>query len=608
MTDQVNTESQEPISAYPNVILPKEDQEKIIATCLKFKKAAANAWRGRKEKMQTSYAYYQNKFRGGDLLPEPKAGRQGAQNDAKTGRTRVFLPIAKQIAVQLYSGMKLSLFPDDENYFAVRSKSGQYEHLENDLTRAGEIKLKEAEFTEKYGQAIQNLIIFGCSVTQPIMETEKAQEWIFNELTGQYDLFEFDKDPLPSIQVMNPVQFFPDPSMQWCDKSKWTYLDNKKKQEILDSPFYFNKQEVNDLDLKETRTSEKTGDFPDLGAYSGITDTYNDTEDVVRYDLYYLPIFECNGRTYRNFLFGIVEDKILVRSQPNPYPKGKNPVVFVDWRPDPHSPIGDGPLDDIQELQKMINIYENYKIDVMARSGNRFVIADTVDMSDAFGAAAQVIRAENPSTDVQSISGNMMEPQLIQNMMGVLKAEAQILTGSNQPFQGSSNVDFKKTATELKIIQENSVTIAREVLEHVGIKGLKPLLERFYYMLAQVSGGPEVFRFDDEESKPQQLEVDFRYFLSGDFSIEVTTINPAQSKQAQTEILMQLLSMVNEGGEMAQFVRDGGYVALKRLAELQGLKGIQDIFYTPNELQQMAMMAQQQQQAMLQAQAAGQVA
>lgn len=599
-----NPMDEQPASAYPNVVLPQQEQEKIIATCLRFKSEATKAWRGRKEKMKTSYAYYQNKFIGSDLLPEPVIdGAQGAQNDAKSGRTRVFLPIAKQIAVQLYAGMKLSLFPDDENYFQVRSKSGQYEFMEKDLTRAVEEKLKEAEFTEKYGQVLQNLIIFGCSVAQPMMQIDKAQEWIYNEMTGQYDLFEYESDPLPTIQVMNPIQFYPDPSIQWGDRSKWAYLDNKKKQEIMDSPYYFNKDKVKHLDLKETRTSEKTGDFPDLSMFSGLNNNYNDTEDVVRYDLYYFPLLKCGGKEYRNFICGIIEDQILVRFQPNPYPMGKNPVVFVDWRPDPHSPIGDGPLDDIQELQKMVNIYENYKIEVMARTGNRFVVRDGVDLSNMFGAAGGIAIAENPAQDVIPIAGNMMEPQLIQNMMGILKAEAQILTGSNQPFQGSSEVDFKKTATELKIIQENSVTIAREILEHVGIKGLKPLLERFCYMLAQVASGPEPFRLDDENNQPQQMSVDFRAFLSTDLTIEVTTINPAQSKQAQTEILMQILSMVNEGGPMSQFVRDGGYMAIKALAELQGLKGIDQIFYTPAEIQQIQQQQMMMQQQMMQQQA-----
>lgn len=586
-TQEIEDQEEAPESAYPNVVLSDADQKKIVNTCLQFKTAAVNAWRGRKEKMKTSYAYYQNQFVGNDLLPTLEAyGAQGQQNSANSGRTRVFLPIAKQIAVQLYAGMKLSLFPDDENYFQIRSKTGQYQPIENDLTRAVEIKLKEAEFTEKYGQVLQNLIIFGCSVSQPTMQIDSAQEWVYNEMTGQYDLFEYEGTPLPTIQAMNPIQFYPDPSIQWCDKSKWAYLDNKKKQEILDSPYYFNKRDVQSLDLKETRTSDKQGNYPDLGVYSGLTTEFTDVEDVVRYDLYYMPLLKCNGKEYRNFLCGIVEDRILVRFQPNPYPFGKNPVVFVDWRPDPHSPIGDGPLDDIQELQKMINIYENYKIDVMSKTGNRFIARKDVDMSDFFGAAGGVGYAENPSSDVVSISGNMMEPQLIQNMMGILKAEAQILTGSNQPFQGSSEIDFKKTATELKIIQENSVTIAREILEHVGIKGLKPLLERFCYMLAQTSGGPEQFRLDDENANLQKLEVDFRYFLTGDFSVEVTTINPSQSKQAQIELLMQLIAMINQGGPMAEFARDGGYHALKQISELGGLKGVNEIYYTPKEIEQ----------------------
>lgn len=588
-------------SSYPNVILPEQDQKQVVATCLKFKTESSNAWRGRKKKMETSYAYYQGQFVGGDLLPRPEAGAQGAQSDAGA-RTEVFLPIAKQIAVQLYAGMKLSLFPDDENYFTVRSKSGQYETVEQDLTRAGELKLKEAEFTEKYGQVLQNLIIFGCSVAQPIMCIEKAQEWIYNDLTQQYELYEYDLPPMPSIQVMNPIQFYPDPSIQWGDKSKWAYLDNKKKQELLDGNYYFNKDKINKLNIAETRTADKQGNYPDLGIYSGLRQNYNDTEDNLRYDLYYFPLLKINGKEYRNFICGVVEDSILVRFQPNPYPRGKNPVVFTDWRPDPHSPVGDGPLDDIQALQKLINIYENYKIDVMSRAGNRFAVAENVDLSQAWGAAAQIIRCENPSTDVVPITGNLMEPQLIQNMMGVLKAEAQILTGSNQPFQGSSNIDFKKTATELNIIQENSVTIAREILEHVGVKGVKPLLERFFYMLAQQSNGPEVFRMDDD-GKAQQVVADFRMFLSDDLTVEVTTINPSQSKQAQTEILMQILEMVNTGGSLSQFVRDGGYHALKRIAELQGLKSIEQVFYTPKEMQEMIMQQQAQAEAEAQAQA-----
>ena len=600
-----NQEPAEPLqqTSFPNVSLPPEDQALIVAKCLAFKSEAVKAWRLRKEKMKTSYAYFMGEFVGGDMLPQPQA--QGSEKDAQA-RTQIFMPISKQIAVQLYAGMKLSLFPDDENYFAIKSKSGENEAKEKDLQRAVELKLKESEFTEKFGQVLLNLIIFGCTVSQPVMNLDKASEWRYNPLLGSYELFEYDLPPVASIQVMNPIQFYPDPSIQFSDKSKWAYLDNKKKQEILDSPFYLNKKAVEALNIKETRSNDKTGDYPDLGVYSGLTNTFNDSEDNVKYDLYYFPLLKCNGKEYRNFLCGVVENTILVRFQPNPYPRGKNPVVFTEWRPDPHSPIGDGPLDDIQEIQKQINIYQNYNIDVMAKAGNRFVIRDDVDMSQAFGAACQIIRAQDPVGAVVPLIGNLMEPQLIQNMMGVLKAEAQIMTGSNQPFQGSSEVDFKKTATELKITQENSVTIAREILEHVGIKCVKPLIERFCYMLGSIGGGAQSFRVDDE-GVSDRLVVDFSDFLTDDYSVEITTINPAQSKQAQTEILMQILEMVNSGGSLAGFIRDGGYQTLKRVAELQGLKGMEEIFYSPRELaemqqqqmeQQQQMMAMQQQQGM----------
>jgi hypothetical protein len=590
-----------PQSTFPNVILSAADQQSIVSTCLKFKKQASDAWRPRKEKMRRSYAYYQGKHSDGDLLPQPAA--QGNEKDANTGRVRVFLPVAKQIAVQLYSGMKLSLFPDDENYFTIRSNSGMYESIEQDMTRAVEMKLKKSEFTEKYGQIIQNLIIFGCSVGQPRLLKDTVHEWSYNDFESKWDLYESKVPQLLDIQVMNPIQFFPDPSMQWCDKSKWVYLDNKKRQEILDQSFYFNKEEVKALKLEETRTAEKTGEFPDLSYYSGLTQQFTDTETNVKYDLYYFPIIEVDKKTYRNFLCGIVEDKILVRFQPNPYPRGMNPVVFTTWRPDPHSPIGDGPLDDIQEIQKMINIYENYKIDTMATTGNKYVISPEVDMSQAFGAASTVIIADNPTSDVVAISGNMMETQLIQNSQGVLKAEAQMLTGSNQPFQGSSTLDFKKTATELNIIKQNSVSISREIIEHIAITGVKPMIERCCYVLAGQEQPEESFRVSEDDKGTSNFSVDFRLFLSGDFCIEVSTVNPTHSKQAQADMLMKVLEMMNSGGGLAPWVRDGGYQALKLLGENQGLRQMKEIFYSPQEMEQI-----QQQQAMAEQQAMQQAA
>jgi hypothetical protein len=61
---------------------------------------------------------------------------------------------------------------------------------------------------------------------------------------------------------------------------------------------------------------------------------------------------------------------------------------------------------------------------------------------------------------------------------------------------------------------------------------------------------------------------------------------------------MQILEMVNSRGSLAGFIRDGGYQALKRVAELQGLKGMEEIFYSPRELAEMQQQQIQQQEDM----------
>lgn len=563
---------------FPNIKLSPIEQQVIVSACNTFKKSAQRHAANKKELMRTCFAYIKNKFVGNDLLPIPST--LGNERDNNRSRPQVFIPLARQQLKTIFSQLKLTIFPNDQDYFRVRSKNSQGVDAEDALTEGLKYLFKDARISEKIGASLYNLIWSGCFIALPLLKQDDYFEWRYDQADsdtedgdeGNFQADRISNGAAPDIECLNPLNFYIDPNARDSEHSKWVYIGHKKLQEMLDSDLYFNKEKLPEISSKNPK-KQAENQYINLDQLNDFYAAIDDNEEHVDYDLYYFPVLKTEQALYRNIIVGVAGESVLVRFHPNLFPKGLNPAVFCGWTYDTDNPYSIGPIEDLLDIQKTINILWNYKLEVLARAGNRFAVRPNVDLSNFFGVAGGIAVTDDPRGDIVNFSGNFSEIGTIDNSIGVLKAEGQLVTGSQNPFQGSSNIDYRKTATELQIIQENSISIMREIIEHISIMGIQRVLERLMYLIADLYPEPLEVPVNHPILGRQFRSIDFSMLKSGDFTIEIVSTNPSQSKQAQINGLMQLLELVHSSPQALVV----GEPVIEKIGDLIGIKNIRDL-------------------------------
>lgn len=588
-----------------NATITEEEQKEIVGICNRFKQGQKVFAQNKKQKMRDSYAYAKSMFIGNDLLPVPKG--DGSDRDLQKDRPQIFIPKTREQVKTLYSQLKLTLFPNDEDYFRVRAQSNKpvmskqpildplgqpmfgpdgkpmmapmiregqiltYPMLEDELTDGLKYLFKLALLTEKLGPFLQFLVEMGNGCCLPKMNKEKPMQWSLDQMAQQYQAEELDQLTLPDVEVWNPLNYYMDPNEKNPDKCKWGYFDRKKIQEMKDCPYYFNTDDgrldkLASNSIQDVQESQiKVTDYSDLGSM------FEDIEPSVNYDLFYFPFLKLrSGKEYRNMVVGVAGGELMVRWHPSLSPRGRNPVVHTTWMNDTQSPYGIGPVEDMMQLQKLVNMIYNHATETLARIGNRFGVKEGTEIDNLWGVAGGIMVTKgNPNDEIASLTGDYAEIAALMNFAGTLSAELQQVSGAQNPFQGSSNIDFKKTATELQILQENSISISREIIEHIAVMGIQRILELLMYLVAQEYTQPIEVRVDKPgSSKPVFKMVDFSPLLSGQYTIELVNVNPSQSKQAQVATLSQFIQLIASNPTILPVLQP----VLEKIAMLEGLR------------------------------------
>lgn len=609
----------------PGIYIPPEsEQAEIVAICNKFKIAALSHAKGKKEQMQRCYAYVKSQFYDdSDLLPRPAS--EGSDHDNNPERPQVFMPKARQRFKSLYSYLKLTLFPNDEDYFRVRSKtdapiggpqlvpgpngmpvvmpSPTFADFEDDLTEGLKYIFREADIVKKLGDFLKDLVWSGNGCAYPTFSQNVTWQWSVG-LTGFEPSMVMDPPKL-DLHVWNPIHFYLDPKAFDKDKAGWGYFSVVRKDELMDSgngQHYFNLDRIAEMNSTSILESQPMEGIT-LSQYNDINNVFYTDDNLLYTDYYYFPYLKTGGfssitgegREYRNMLVTVANGQTMIEFRPNLMPKGLPPVVHGTWMDDKDSPYGTGPIEDISDLQRHVNLVSNYLIETLARIGNRFVVSKDVNLDNFWGIAGGIGVTENPERDVKAITGDYIEIEHLMNYIGTITAEIDLLAGSQDPFQGASNIDFKKTATEIQVLQENSISVIREVVEHVS-RYIEQILERFMLLVPELYKDPLTIRVDDPMQGTQYKTIDFSLLNSGNYTIELIGANPSQSKQAQVQAITELITGFIQNPAMMGVFKPLIIQAMQFQGIKDGGEKIDEVLKNFGEMMQNAQAAQAQQQ------------
>lgn len=562
---QLAIEPPKPVS--PNIPVSEEEEKAIVSICRKTKEAMISHAQDKKETMRTCYAYYKNQLVENDLLQLPA---MGDSKGLDSQRPKVFYPLIKQQVDLIYSQVKLTFFPDDSNYCRVKGQNPLSAQVDEQLTEGFMLLLRKMKASEKMGTFILNSIWSGNASALPYIKRRTVWEWEMDEMNSQYVPVEKELEAEVDIETFNPINFYLDPTVADIEYSKWAYYSVKKVRELIDNPLYFNTDNLDKI-AKETVLKNTKSNGLDLAEFNGLNTQFDDSEKNIDYDLFYFPYMKTPAREYRNMIIGIAGESSLVRFHPNMFPKGVNPVVFTTWSQDIDSQYGTGVAEQIKNLQRLINIIANYKLEQMARFGNRLVVTPQADINNLWGIAGGIAVAENPRQDVMELSMNFSEISQLDNTIAILKAEAEQTASAGSPFQGASNIDPNKTATEVQLRESNSLTNNREKVEHIRINGIEPLLQKILHLFADIYKTPQTLRKEDGNF----VTVDFSVIKNPEYSftVELVGSNPSQSKQAEVASWSELVQMVAQQPQALEITEP----IIKKIAELQGIKDIDEV-------------------------------
>jgi len=582
----------------PLYIPTQTEQDEIVAICNKFKIASLWHSKKKKTKMQKSYAYIKSEFFDSrDLLPRPDA--EGADRDNNPGRPQLFMPLSRQLYKMLVSTVYLTLFATDDDYFRIRAISddpipgmfragplnpmtGQptaipitYPEMEDTLTEGAKYKFKQCKIPGKLKGCIEDLAWSGNSMVIPTIRRNTSWSWTANTVSMAYEPAPVREEPELDLEICDPIHVYIDPKGKVKGREQWGYFCVRKLVELLDNPLYFNKDKLPTLTNTQIYESQLIEGIY-LNRYNDLTTTFLGDDQNLDVDHYYFPYLKMRsvnprtGKPYelRNMLVSVAGGRVLIEFRPNMAPRGLPPGVHCTWMDDKESPYGTGPIEDIQHIQRHINIISNYLIEVLARIGNKLAIKEGTDMTEYWGIVAGIITCDNPETDVKWFTGDYIEIKELLNYIGILKAEAQQLAGSTDPFQGSSQLDFKKTATEINVLEEKAISVNRDIVEHIA-DSMELIFERFMYMLPEIYPTPTRMPMALKGGGVHYQSVDFNLLKSGKYVIELVGANPSQSKQAQIQGITEFLT-----GFVPQPQAIGIFKPI--LVKAFGLQGIKD--------------------------------
>lgn len=599
--DAVNAQQQ----FITSIIESDEIQKAWVNKCNELRINWISGAKYKKDIMYRCIRYSRNQLMDDDLLPLPSTN--GSDKDNNKKRPQIFIPTMQQNLMLLHSQLSLALFPNDEDYFRIRSKTADGVHLEDQLTEGFKYLLKQGKFANKMSGVIWLAAVTGFFCAKPYIRfvdtTQWQLEWVPDEqnpgmLTKAYRQYDIKENPELDVQCVNPLNFYIDPTEPNPQRSKWFYVDRVKIRDLKNDDIFINQDKLKEI----ATTNFSTGNgYYDMTYTNESSSTSRDIEESVEYVEYYFPEITIEGKVYRNWIIGIAGGLVVVRNHPNLYPKGLNPAVFTSWVYDPTNPYGVGPGERMMTMQRLVNMMENFKIEDMARNSNVNVISNKADLKQFHAIAGGIIRVDDPSRDFNRIGYNAETFQAITETVGIYKGEMQATAGSQANFQGASNFDTERTATEINTYEGINRTNSSQVQQHLG-SFIEQILTLMMHLAADSFQKPLEVPVDLPNGQKQFQEVDFSVLKSGNFVVEMVSINPAQSRQAQIEAILEVVKLVQDPSLLPVY-----QPILEKIGSLLGLKDIDMILQETMGRMQVVQQQQQQQNIAEAGPGAGQV-
>jgi hypothetical protein len=383
-------------------------------------------------------------------------------------RSNAYLPWCRDAVDATFAYFVQNMFPRNNDLISLKGRTQEDHPGVRVMEQYLKYLFQQNEFADQFKLAIKQALTRNHTALKGFWRDEKkvVYEWEEQQdpMTGQVVKRKVPKD----ITVYNNVWFdlIPIKDIHFYPikgdfhKTLRVHDTFKFKEELLEQAQsgqtpYFN------LDLVEQEKDHGSGDsFYKAPTDSSLTESKEEGDCGLKISEAYIHRIKVGAQVFRNYLATVVNDKVLIRFQPNPYGMGKCPIIFQALNPLDDNLCGDGLLSPGLSLQYAGNAIFNMKLDELKAKlyGSYKYYDDEVFDPDNFlavpGGLVEMADAESVATNLIPVNPHLEHLQIAYAEVAEIKAEFEAVTVP--PVVKGLLAAQEATATETNYAQSNA--------------------------------------------------------------------------------------------------------------------------------------------------------
>lgn len=417
-------------------------------------------------------------------------------------QSNLVLPWAYDAVESWVAHMHSTLMPRDEEIFSIQGRTSE-DHPGADVMETYlEYRLDENKFPQQFWKALMQLARKNHTCVKNYWKDDKETfyEWREAPVIGE------DGQPaIKHVKVPNERQVFNNVWMDVIDiedfffypihgdihKTTRIHRTYRFKEDLIQQAKsgqtpYFN------IDKLEELKDDDTGDYDRNPTASGYDiDEENERkkgeEGVEIYEAWIHRIV-IEGKVYRNYVATVVDEKVLIRFQPNPYPMGQSPFHFIALNPDGNCNYGYGLISPGLQMLYAANRIFNGRIDEIEMKIHPPYkywddqVFNPYDIVTRTGAMVRMADIESVQANLMPLNPMLEHLQIVFAEVAELKAEFESVTVP-KVVKGLIETKRDTTATEQRLAHNSSSGRMHGQGHWINNGFLKPVLEMFYSLI-----------------------------------------------------------------------------------------------------------------------------
>jgi hypothetical protein len=263
----------------------------------------------------------------------------------------------------------------------------------------------------------------------------------------------------------------------------------------------------------------------------------------------------------------VLNDKILLRDDSNPYWHGKKPFVVTSGMPEPFQFAGASVVELMADLQEMLWSLQNQRIDGLRLLTNPIWLmrADLADI-DLFEWAPGAIWPVEDTSQAKPLEINPALANMTLDAEALIKADLQNIPGGAL-FSGADNQTIDQTtATGVSIV----TSIAQKLVQARQMNfryGQREIVEQVGQLLQQFMREPQIIEISGSGSEPSWLQVDPTH-IQGRFDFVADTADEStirQERQAEAQARAAALTQIQQTSAIFGVVFDWKKIGIDTL-------------------------------------------